>query len=887
MSFDFTYGNSTINSSGGFIPTKKNAPTNPREVVDTYADIADIPNPYVGLTVTVKADETNNNKMTDYKVISLKSNNLGIADMLIDQVQRMDEYLGVLKEVPVEYVTETEMNEAIANVSSGGSLTSDQLVTLNKVPTIEQDVANLKTTLGDKNNLPSGDANVIASINRIDSKPTGNITDEQISSAVKSYISKNPSSVMQDKYYANAKVPLFIETCYEGGNQPTHPKIITFNTRWNGYKYWLSTTPYPYWIAGVENPHIHCSNDMIKWVTPTGVTNPIALPSETGENGYLSDSHLVYNSSTNLLECWYRHVKNDETVETIYRKTSSNGITWSIAEEMMSFSGRGATNCPSPAIIYDEGKYKIWVCSGTSWTNTFVKYYESQNGTNWIDKGYVLDENSNKILAWHLDVIKTDIGYEMVCVRNLGSGNWNITYLTSTSEATGFNSEKVLMENTKIAGYIDAERLYRPSLAKINGYYYLFYGIADINNKWQIGLSIATKQNDITSLRGIDEQFKEYMAKPTIKAKYAVEGERFYDKANNVEYICTRGGRETTWAQLGSGGSSTVINVKSVSIPSTLNLQVGKYKRLNYSISPSNATNKNVTWSASNENCTVVDGLVTAVTVGKCIITCTTVDGNKTSSCNVTVTNEAVETDIPEGFNELILDGNRDYKMETWNNHGSSYTTSVFSTATPADVKGYSIDMYNTPGWVSIMDDYRCVNFSTVANTTSNNLLNNIHDNAIAVRSDFIFIEINNSLLNNINVTGLKMYLNTNNIRIFYRDISDTKNHFRITNENSSALSIPQWGITDSCVCLDLKIESGFYDNYSANNVLVSIGGTSLTKVDNLNTDENKNTPNLFAITRWNNSDYLNISIDKSLLASPDLSGVSRYLADNPIEFSF
>ena len=189
MSFDFTYGNSTINSSGGFIPTKKNAPTNPREVVDTYADIANIPNPYVGLTVTVKADETNNNKMTDYKVISLKSNNLGIADMLIDQVQRMDEYLGVfssgsgtgltseqeeqlnkipemeasinnineslntkantsdiptntselyndsgfLTSIPSEYVTETEMNEAIANVSSGGSADLSGNIFKNKI----------------------------------------------------------------------------------------------------------------------------------------------------------------------------------------------------------------------------------------------------------------------------------------------------------------------------------------------------------------------------------------------------------------------------------------------------------------------------------------------------------------------------------------------------------------------------------------------------------------------------------------------------------------------------------------------------------------------------------------------------------------------------------
>ena len=77
---------------------------------------------------------------------------------------------GFLTSIPSEYVTEQEMNEAIANISSGGTgggLTSDQLVTLNKVPTIEQDVANLKTTLGDKNGLPSSDTNVVSSINRI------------------------------------------------------------------------------------------------------------------------------------------------------------------------------------------------------------------------------------------------------------------------------------------------------------------------------------------------------------------------------------------------------------------------------------------------------------------------------------------------------------------------------------------------------------------------------------------------------------------------------------------------------------------------------------------------------------------------------------------------
>ena len=213
MSFDFNYGDSTINSSGGFIPTKKNAPTNPREVVDTYADIADIPNPYVGLTVTVKVDETNNNKMTDYKVISLKSNNLGIADMLIDQVQRMDEYLGVsssgsgtggtgltseqeerlnkipeietsindineslntkantsdiptktskltndsgfLTSIPSEYVTETEMNEAIANVSTGYA-TKDELNTKANISDIPTKTSKLTNDSGFLTSIPS------------------------------------------------------------------------------------------------------------------------------------------------------------------------------------------------------------------------------------------------------------------------------------------------------------------------------------------------------------------------------------------------------------------------------------------------------------------------------------------------------------------------------------------------------------------------------------------------------------------------------------------------------------------------------------------------------------------------------------------------------------
>lgn len=95
MATDFNYGDKTINASGPIKPSGKDMPGDPRTRVDTFADIASIPVPYVGLRITVKVDETNNNKMTDYIVKSLKANSMGTANSLIDEVVRYVDYLGV------------------------------------------------------------------------------------------------------------------------------------------------------------------------------------------------------------------------------------------------------------------------------------------------------------------------------------------------------------------------------------------------------------------------------------------------------------------------------------------------------------------------------------------------------------------------------------------------------------------------------------------------------------------------------------------------------------------------------------------------------------------------------------------------------------------------
>ena len=94
MATDFSYGGKTINSGGPIKPSGKNQPLDPRTEVKLYADIESIPSPYVGMIITVLKDETNSNKMTDYKVLSLKANASGIANSVVDQVQRYADYLG-------------------------------------------------------------------------------------------------------------------------------------------------------------------------------------------------------------------------------------------------------------------------------------------------------------------------------------------------------------------------------------------------------------------------------------------------------------------------------------------------------------------------------------------------------------------------------------------------------------------------------------------------------------------------------------------------------------------------------------------------------------------------------------------------------------------------
>lgn len=181
MTTDFSYGDKTINSLGPIKPSGKNQPLDPRTEVKIYADIETIPNPYVGMIITVLEDETNQNKMTDYKVLSLKANSLGIANSVVDQVQRYVDYLGVATGGGTGLTSEQEakLNSIDDKVDKidGKGLSTEDFTTEEKTT-----LANLKTAVGD---------NSSGLVKDVKDLKTNGVSQDNINTAVENYLSNN------------------------------------------------------------------------------------------------------------------------------------------------------------------------------------------------------------------------------------------------------------------------------------------------------------------------------------------------------------------------------------------------------------------------------------------------------------------------------------------------------------------------------------------------------------------------------------------------------------------------------------------------------------------------------------------------------------------------
>lgn len=124
----------------------------------------------------------------------------------------------------------------------------------------------------------------------------------------------------------------------------------------------------------------------------------------------------------------------------------------------------------------------------------------------------------------------------------------------------------------------------------------------------------------------------------------AFEGKKIYigivsDATNDYAALTTSWINIDEMAVYATEVSGTLVTGVSLN-KTTLSLVVGTDEILTAAIAPADATNKEVTWSSSNEAVATVDatGKVTAIAPGTATITVTTTDGSKNATCALTVT---------------------------------------------------------------------------------------------------------------------------------------------------------------------------------------------------------------------------------------------------------
>ena len=161
-----------------------------------------------------------------------------------------------------------------------------------------------------------------------------------------------------------------------------------------------------------------------------------------------------------------------------------------------------------------------------------------------------------------------------------------------------------------------------------------------------------------------------YTLKATVKPDDAFEKTPTWSSSNtSVATVSDKGvvtavkaGTATITAKCGGKSATCEVTVQAKAIAVTgvslnttsLTLTVGDKQTLKATVTPSNATNKSVTWSSSNSTIASVSssGVVTAKKAGTAKIAVKTKDGGKTATCTVTVQDAG-----PKGYKVFIKHG--------------------------------------------------------------------------------------------------------------------------------------------------------------------------------------------------------------------------------------
>ena len=307
------------------------------------------------------------------------------------------------------------------------------------------------------------------------------------------------------------KIRLNIPTYRAGLDQVTHPSIIRFDRPWNGHRFWMAYTPYPFGNGKEENPSIAVSDDLLYWDTPQGTVNPIANNEETGCDE-LKDAHILYRDDLDRIEVWYlgrlsKNLGGDNSSLLLFRKYSYDGLIWSDYEVM------SKADYLSPSVIWKDNKYQLWGIGYHGYNNEgTLTYYESTDGKEWINRqACSLEGITNNLPIWHGSVSYANGIYHFVYIES--SNNSQRVLYSESKNGIDFVNNYVIIRNYNNSSW---KKLYRPFLLINGNRYELFYGTITENNEWYITKSSGSELDNLIGINNDDlQQMKQLDSKVT------------------------------------------------------------------------------------------------------------------------------------------------------------------------------------------------------------------------------------------------------------------------------------------------------------------------------------------------------------------------------------
>lgn len=263
-----------------------------------------------------------------------------------------------------------------------------------------------------------------------------------LSPATADYLAENFAStaaLQSEGWLSRATLPLTVPTP-DSDPSVVHCDVLRIPNGFgpSGHTWWMAFTPYP--GATRETPCVVSSSDGTTWTVPTGGSNPIVPSSEITTAGFLygSDPDIVMLPDGVTMAVYYRLYRDDGTPkQRIYRKTSTNGTTWSAAAQCVDIP-TVSDSALSPAVAYSGGTWRMWVVDRTQGTMTQrVQLRTSTNGTTWSAPSACTIPSG--VDPWHLDVQLVNGTYYMLpTVLDQGTAS-RLVLLTSTDGVTWVN----------------------------------------------------------------------------------------------------------------------------------------------------------------------------------------------------------------------------------------------------------------------------------------------------------------------------------------------------------------------------------------------------------------------------------------------------------------